>query len=37
MYLDHPEPFEDAWFRLEAIATPKEESIAIIAANLGDP
>jgi transcriptional regulator with XRE-family HTH domain len=37
MYLDHPEPFEDAWFRLEAIATPKEESIAIIAANVGDP
>ena len=28
MYLDHPEPFEDAWFRLKAIATPKEESIA---------
>jgi transcriptional regulator with XRE-family HTH domain len=35
MYLDHSEPFEDAWCRLEAIATPKEQSIALIAAYVG--
>lgn len=32
MYLDRPEPFADAWSRLEAVALSREKSIAMIAA-----